>query len=120
MSKVRFKKAPDDQEIPNAGEWCYVTIHSIPERREAAIGCPLCGCHARLGHEIDDKGVVTPSLVCPHTPCTFHDWGILEDWDPNPVISGTIDIEDEDTEETVPCRAYVPKGQDADDPDFKP
>ena len=98
MAKRRFTKAPANQDYPNKGEWCWITIHSKPPKREVAIGCPECGCHAGLQHKIDDQGVVTPSLVCPHDPCTFHEWGILEGWG----------------------SAEVPPGQDPDEPGFKP
>jgi len=82
MAKVRFKKAPEGQPIPNAGEWCVITnVHRVPPTREPCIGCPICGCHAALDHDVADDGTVTPSLVCPQDDCSFHDWGILEDWD---------------------------------------
>lgn len=32
------------------------------------------------GHEIDEDGVVTPSLVCPYDGCKFHEWVKLEGW----------------------------------------
>ena len=81
MSKRIFKKAPAGQPIPNAGEWTIVThVHRNPPTKSACIGCPLCGCHAALNHAVADDGTVTPSLVCPHDPCSFHEWGVLEGW----------------------------------------
>lgn len=78
--KVRFKKARGDRKIPRAGEWCFVISYS--KKREPAIGCPNCGCHARLDHEIAADGTITPSIVCPFKDCDFHNWGVLEGWKP--------------------------------------
>jgi hypothetical protein len=83
MTRFVFTKAPEDQPVPGAGEWNMITnVHDPKSPREPCIGCPICGCHARLNHTIDAKGIVTPSLVCPHKGCTFHEWGELEGWAP--------------------------------------
>jgi len=55
--------------------------------KSAVINCPQCGKSARLGqgadgHAIADDGTVTPSLICPHAPCPFHDHCRLEGWTP--------------------------------------
>ena len=49
--------------------------------RSATVACPDCGQLCSLtGHNIDDNGVVTPSVVCPHDGCSFHDFIQLEGW----------------------------------------
>jgi hypothetical protein len=68
-----FKHNP---ELEAKGEWRRSSDKAI-------TSCPLCGHFGGLGrHEIDEAGKVTPSLVCPWAPCTFHDWGVLEGWTP--------------------------------------
>jgi len=53
-----------------------------------SVKCPLCGGCASLkrpngeGHDIGADGTVSPSIVCPYTPCAWHVWGKLEDWAP--------------------------------------
>jgi hypothetical protein len=38
------------------------------------VACPKCGHWMSLrAHNIDHDGNVTPSLVCVHAPCAFHD-----------------------------------------------
>lgn len=64
------------------------------------IICPSCGKSATLrnplvdsdgsewplradgtrGHDIAEDGTVTPSVVCPHAPCTWHVFVRLGDW----------------------------------------
>jgi zona occludens toxin (predicted ATPase) len=34
------------------------------------------------GHDIADDGTVSPSVVCPHDDCDFHEHVVLEDWEP--------------------------------------
>lgn len=54
---------------PDRCGWCIVC-------------CPSCGRLLTLGrnHTVQGNGKVTPSLVCPHKPCMFHDFVILKDW----------------------------------------
>lgn len=54
--------------------------------RTAFVSCPVCGKSASLRmHDIAPDGKVTPSLVCPYEPCTFHDYVQLDGWTPEPV-----------------------------------
>lgn len=47
----------------------------------AIIVCPECGKDGSLlSHDINADGHISPSLVCPHNPCAFHDFGQLEGW----------------------------------------
>lgn len=44
------------------------------------ITCPQ-GHFAYLEHQINEKGEVHPSIVCPEQPNEhWHIWGILKDW----------------------------------------
>lgn len=45
------------------------------------IICPQ-GHTGTLDHEIDDRGVVTPSVVCPEDGCGFHEHIKLNGWRP--------------------------------------
>lgn len=50
-------------------------------KRTAIIVCPLCKKQVSLsGHTIKSDGHVSPSLVCPHNECNFHDYIKLDNW----------------------------------------
>lgn len=50
-------------------------------RPTALISCPNCGQFMSLSqHTIAENGEVTPSLVCPHYGCDFHEHITLENW----------------------------------------
>jgi hypothetical protein len=54
-------------------------------RAIALVKCPGCGIESTLSantHTVATDGTVTPSYVCPHTPCTFHEWVKLDGWRP--------------------------------------
>ncbi len=59
--------------------------------------CPKCNKDFSIGtqvHHIDAQGVVSPSMVCPFKPCTFHAYIRLEGWVPpndEPVTRVEID-----------------------------
>ena len=45
------------------------------------LSCPLCGCPIRLARErVDDRGLVTPAVVCPVEACRWTDEVRLEGW----------------------------------------
>lgn len=52
--------------------------------RAAVVSCPKCvgGLSLRKNHRILADGTVTPSLVCTHEGCTFHEFVRLEGWTP--------------------------------------
>lgn len=52
--------------------------------RRCAVCCPTCGHISSLGdkHVIrKDDGVVTPSYVCTHGDCSYHEFVILDGYD---------------------------------------
>lgn len=57
--------------------WALVTRAG---KETATVTCPKCGNNYELDHEIDDQGVVTPSLDCPTKDCDFHDHVVLSGW----------------------------------------
>lgn len=62
------------------GVWKGGTIDSV---HTATVSCPDCGRGASLSdHEIAVDGKVSPSLVCPHDGCGFHEFVQLEGWKP--------------------------------------
>lgn len=42
------------------------------------MDCPGCETRMRLDHDIDEAGVVSPSVDCPF--CDFHDYVQLDGW----------------------------------------
>lgn len=49
--------------------------------RKASFTCPNCGELGSLSdHDINDKGIVTPSVVCSYE-CGFHEMIRLEGWE---------------------------------------
>jgi predicted RNA-binding Zn-ribbon protein involved in translation (DUF1610 family) len=52
--------------------------------RSASFTCPICGQTAVLiDHEIAPDGTVSPSVVCPHDGCGFHEFIQLDGWQPS-------------------------------------
>lgn len=49
-------------------------------RDRVFIRCPKCEHVAGLQHGIEKDGMVSPSLDCPTTDCSFHEFVILEGW----------------------------------------
>lgn len=49
-------------------------------RYKATVWCPACGLRIGITHEISDDGTLSPSLVCPHDGCDFHEWVQLTGW----------------------------------------
>lgn len=49
----------------------------------AVICCPMCGKSGTLHpniHTISVTGIVSPSMVCPYPPCSFHEFIRLDGW----------------------------------------
>lgn len=69
-----FNKAIDPANM-RPGEWIKLSDGN------AMIACPKCGGEAPLDHSVAADGTISPSLVCPYTPCDFHEWGRLEGWE---------------------------------------
>lgn len=46
----------------------------------ASIVCKKGHYGILADHEIDKRGIVTPSVVCPEKGCDFHEFITLEDW----------------------------------------
>ena len=47
--------------------------------------CPKCGKRSTLwspiaGHAISEEGMVSPSVVCPFEPCTYHEIVQRDGW----------------------------------------
>jgi hypothetical protein len=77
-----------------AGSW-WQDVMFDGSKGCVSIKCPQCGKSATLrdgedwptrrdgthGHDIDKNGNVTPSVVCPHKPCTWHTYVTLDDWE---------------------------------------
>jgi hypothetical protein len=69
------------QAIPPKGHWRRFG-------KSAILTCHKCNFSASLygTHEINDKGEVTPSLMC--MVCDYHEHISLEGWDPKPLRPG--------------------------------
>lgn len=79
LAKTSRAKIVVRREVPGGG-WHHV----IRDGKPIVIAyCPLCGKDGDLGdHQIDAEGNVSPIVVCPHTPCTFHDMVKLDTYEP--------------------------------------
>jgi hypothetical protein len=89
---VRFQRVPDDNDDPTEPGtyrrvfeyWAeYLASKGRPNTYWAETCCPGCKRGALLGsnHVVVAGGIVSPSVVCPFPPCTFHDFVVLDDWD---------------------------------------
>lgn len=60
------------------GEWMDWRWGAAPPYRGAAVvACPSCGRPFSLSpeiHVIAEDGEVSPSVVCPYRPCSFHEF----------------------------------------------
>jgi hypothetical protein len=60
------------------GTW---SSHEVDGNRVVVMSCPSCGKLGGLGdHKVNEKGLVTPSVVCPNEGCGFHDMVKLLGW----------------------------------------
>ena len=54
----------------------------LPGKRTAAIACPMCDhLFSVVNHQITADGSCSPSVVCPHRDCTFHQFVQLLGWE---------------------------------------
>lgn len=50
---------------------------------KAIVWCPDCNLRIGIrGHEISETGELSPSLVCPHEGCNFHEYVQLRNYTP--------------------------------------
>lgn len=91
--KVPPKRPQIDLSTPGGGKAIIYGIqkaphpgwhHVILDGKTIAVNyCPKCLKRGDLDeHQIAEDGTVTPSVVCPHEPCDFHDHVRLEGWEP--------------------------------------
>lgn len=89
---VHFRRIADDNDQPlERGTYRriveYWADHCARQGRPntywAELMCPSCGRVAMVGsnHTVSRDGTVSPSDVCPFSPCTFHEFIVLDDWD---------------------------------------
>lgn len=66
------------------GTWWPVFGHPDHDKPVGAgFTCPLCERQAYImqpDHSIAGDGTVSPSVVCVHGECSFHDWLKLDGW----------------------------------------
>jgi len=82
-------------EAPPGTWWRSDRVIDTPKGRQVeasviSIKCPECRKTSSLqilvvgttpvGHAISEDGTVTPSIVCPHRPCSWHIHGRLMGW----------------------------------------
>lgn len=82
MTTVEIPKSPvASRALAPAGSWW--PNRSLPGRMVApSIKCPLCARTSYLPHDIAVDGLVTPSVVCPHSGCSWHVFVKLLNWVP--------------------------------------
>jgi hypothetical protein len=73
---VEYKKYPKDTQLSN-GTW------NVYEHNDFYTVL-FKDTHGHVGsltdHQITDDGTVSPSVVCSHYGCDFHEWIILDGW----------------------------------------
>ena len=56
-------------------------VHGPAGVETVSIRCPRCLRAIALPlHKVLGTGQITPSIVCPHDGCGFHEHGLLEGW----------------------------------------
>ena len=56
-------------------------LHGPQRKHTVVLDCPSCGHLFCLpDHNINAVGSVSPSVVCPHPGCTFHEFVQLQGW----------------------------------------
>lgn len=61
-------------------KWMHPHEAAKADGYSAIIYCPKCDQRLGLTHQIADDGTVSPSLVCTHEPCDFHEFVQLVGW----------------------------------------
>ena len=74
MPAFIFKLTDSPPHEMTAGQYRPSVNSAAHGGRGAQLCCPVCERRISLGdcHVIDDKGQVSPSFVCTHKNCTFH------------------------------------------------
>jgi len=62
-------------------------IRKLDGKNIVSIKCPNCANWSYLDHDIDSVGEVTPSLICVHDECNFHESVTLQKWNPELIKS---------------------------------
>lgn len=77
------KADPTDVWLKTAGQWRPCTlIRGDVKQKTAHVSCPDCGrVNSLSNHTIHPTGAVTPSVVCSHVGCRFHEYIVLTDWE---------------------------------------
>lgn len=86
-----FHRIDDDNDMPTERGtyrrvleyWAdHCTRKGILNTHWAELCCPDCGKVGSLGsnHVVASNGTVSPSDVCPFSPCTFHEMIFLDGW----------------------------------------
>lgn len=84
MNRMLIPKGARKATTPGRPFWYLVG--DDPDWRYVTVSCPnghlstLRHLSRGTGHEIDAQGVVSPSVVCPHDGCDFHEFVQLEGW----------------------------------------
>lgn len=72
---------PEDLQPGTWMPWKWGATKPYPPT--AVLCCPHCARACSLDprtHAIAPDGTVSPSVVCPHTPCRFHEFARLAQW----------------------------------------
>ena len=67
-----FKRFDGDWWSTPAGHWSTSRGAVETPQLNVFLCCPACKQLAGLPHAVDTQGRVTPSVVCPHSPCPMH------------------------------------------------
>lgn len=64
---------------PPPGYW-KPCAPSVVHRFKAELTCPFGHGMTLKGHSVASNGLVSPSVVCHHRECGFHEYVVLADW----------------------------------------
>lgn len=79
-TRIHFEKFNGVTSEPPPLHWA--PCHPATMRRfKASLTCPYGHSLTLKGHSISADGVVSPSVVCPVSNCSFHEFVILRGWD---------------------------------------
>ena len=70
-------------QVTNVGPGEWKPWVWLRDRPTVVVGCPECSRVMTIGlsvHTIMPDGRLSPSLVCPFSPCAFHVMAMLEGW----------------------------------------
>lgn len=77
---IEFGRNNSHDDIPLTWRPLRISLNTKLDKRSASIVCSNGHYGILVDHDIDENGVVTPSVVCSEHGCNFHDYVKLVGW----------------------------------------